>query len=110
MGLERAVAPPHERPTEPVAGMSGEEVKWTPDGRYVLSGSINGKVHIWDVNPPPPAPALKDRGGPTATLLPIKTLDGHAGGPSRCLAFNPRAAMFASAGMELVSTGARTFM
>jgi len=39
IGLERAIVPPHERPTEPVAGLSSEEVKWSPDGRYVIAGT-----------------------------------------------------------------------
>lgn len=101
MGLERAVAPPHARPVEPVAGISGEEVKWTPDGRYVVGGAIDGRVHVWDVNPPEPFPPSHPPFSPTCTLFPVASLDGHQGGPSRCVAFNPRAAMFASAGQEL---------
>lgn len=38
-GLERATVPPYERPVEPAAGLSGEEVSWSPDGRFVVSGS-----------------------------------------------------------------------
>jgi hypothetical protein len=40
MGLERAIIPPHERPIEPAAGLSSEEVKWSPDGRYVIGGEL----------------------------------------------------------------------
>lgn len=40
MGLERASAPPYERPMEPGPGTSSEEVKWTPDGRFVISGKL----------------------------------------------------------------------
>lgn len=39
MGLERAVASPYDRPMEPSAGLSSEEVKWTPDGRFVVGGT-----------------------------------------------------------------------
>jgi COMPASS component SWD2 len=101
MGLERAVAPPHERPVEPAAGISGEELKWTPDGRFVVGGAIDGRIHVWDVNPPKPFPPSHPPFGPTCTLLPISSLQGHQGGPSRCVAFNPRSSMFASAGHEL---------
>ncbi|GAA5983746.1 hypothetical protein JCM11641_001742 [Rhodosporidiobolus odoratus] len=105
MGLERPIAPPHDRPMEPKAGLSAEEVKWSPDGRFVISGSIDGKMHIWDVAPPdsereklyPTRPPP----GPKCTLHPIRSTEGHAGGPSRAVAFNPKMAMVASAGFEL---------
>ena len=28
---------------EPTRGISGEEVSWTPDSKYVLGGSLDGK-------------------------------------------------------------------
>ncbi|KAG2357418.1 WD40-repeat-containing domain protein [Suillus spraguei] len=34
---------------DPSKGNSGEEVSWTPDSKYVVSGSLNGKIVIWDV-------------------------------------------------------------
>lgn len=40
MGLERAVVAPYERPIEPATGISSEEVKWSPDGRYVIGGEF----------------------------------------------------------------------
>lgn len=39
-GLERETARPYERPMEPAAGLSSEEVSWSPDGRYIVSGSF----------------------------------------------------------------------
>ncbi|KAI5481293.1 WD repeat protein 82 [Pseudohyphozyma bogoriensis] len=104
-GLERSIAAPYDRPQNPVAGISSEELSWTPEGRFVISGSIDGKVHVWDVsgnqevqtfardNPPPHVPA--------PTLHPIKTMEGHLSGPSRIVKFNPRTAMMASAGNDL---------
>ncbi|BGO96079.1 hypothetical protein NBRC10512_007189 [Rhodotorula toruloides] len=104
-GLERAITAPYDRPMEPAAGISSEEVRWTPDGRYVVSGSVDGRLHVWDVAPPeaelaklyPSRPAP----GPECTLHPMTSFEGHLGGPSRALAFNPRQAMMASAGFEL---------
>ena len=123
--------PPYERPIEAHAGLSSEEVKWSPDGRYVIggksrplfsnvqapsdllhvqkSGSIDGSIHIWDVAPPP-SEIDSDRPAPSAscTLYPIKTIEtAHPRGPSRVVAFNPKSAMFASAGNELVSFSLR---
>ncbi|GAA6033555.1 hypothetical protein JCM8097_001453 [Rhodosporidiobolus ruineniae] len=104
-GLERSIQPPYDRPMEPSAGLSGEEVKWSPDGRFVITGSITGHLHIFDVHPPsaqletlyPNRPPP----GPACTLYPIKSTEGHQGGPSRCVAVNPRSAMWASGGFEL---------
>lgn len=67
------------------------------------TGSIDGKVHVWDVAPPPEQrPPHYPQPGPYCTLFPIKSIDGHVGGPSRAVAFNPKTAMFASAGNDLV--------
>ncbi|KAL8279850.1 hypothetical protein RQP46_007700 [Phenoliferia psychrophenolica] len=102
MGLERSVRPPYERQIEATTGISSEEVAWTPDGRFVVSGSIDGKIHMWDVAPPEgQAQAHRPPPGPSCTLYPIKTSDGHLGGPSRIVAFNPRTAMMATGGNDL---------
>lgn len=37
-GLERLPVSPYAREIEPVEGVSGEEVAWSPDARFVLSG------------------------------------------------------------------------
>lgn len=44
-GLEREIARPYERPMEPAAGLSSEEVSWSPDGRYVVSGQFPPLTH-----------------------------------------------------------------
>ncbi|KAM0789797.1 hypothetical protein ACM66B_006649 [Microbotryomycetes sp. NB124-2] len=99
-GLERNVESPHVRPLEPRAGISGEELSWSPDGRFIISGSIDGKLNIWDMQ------TLEDRAnpsspfGPMNDVYPLKTLDAH-GSPSRVVRFNPRRAMFASGGREI---------
>ncbi|KAG9104971.1 member of Set1p complex, histone methyl transferase [Ceratobasidium sp. 370] len=82
----------------PDRGISGEEVGWTPDSRYVVGGSQTGKIHVWDVarfleKQPPNSMEVP-------TLQAALGLDGHPG-PSRCVKFNPRNCMMATAGAEL---------
>ncbi|GAA5883695.1 hypothetical protein JCM16303_004771 [Sporobolomyces ruberrimus] len=103
MGLERAVVAPYERPIEPAAGISSEEVKWSPDGRYVIGGSIDGSLHIWDVAPPDSEKPLdRPDPSPSCTLYPIKTIESaHPRGPARVVGFNPKNCMLATAGNEL---------
>ncbi|KAG6909952.1 hypothetical protein DXG01_014221 [Tephrocybe rancida] len=99
IGLERRSlsAPPS---IEPSKGSSGEEVSWTPDSKYIIGGSLDGKVLVWDVQ------SLEPRVGPVDLKLapkriqPLVALDGHPG-PSRCVKFNPRIAMLCTAGSEL---------
>jgi len=87
---------------EPVKGSSGEEVSWTPDSKYVIGGSLDGKILVWDVqNLPTRAGAIDTSLHPTR-LQPCASLEGHPG-PSRCVRFNPRLAMMCTAGAELVS-------
>lgn len=80
---------------------SGEEVCWTPDSKFVLSGSEDGKIYVWDIagrgELQPPRP-----GRDADTIQACRVLTGHVG-PSRCLRFNSRFAMLAVASTELVS-------
>ncbi|KAH9455069.1 hypothetical protein MJO28_012569 [Puccinia striiformis f. sp. tritici] len=82
---------------------SSEETTWTPDSRYVISGSADGKVFVWDVQPPKDDPihAMRAPQSPHATWQPLKVYDGHLGNPSRCVGFNPRLGMLATAATEL---------
>ncbi|THH18116.1 hypothetical protein EW146_g2810 [Bondarzewia mesenterica] len=82
---------------EPQRGCSGEEVSWTPDSNYVMSGSLDGRVCVWDVQNLQPKTEMKPS---LMRLQPIAKMDGHPG-PSRCLKFNPRLAMMCTAGAEL---------
>lgn len=88
-----------------VPGQSGssQETTWTPDSRYVLSGSADGRVLVWDVQPPKddPVHAMRAPQSPHATWQPLKIYDGHLGNPSRCVAFNPKLGMLATAATEL---------
>ncbi|THH10876.1 hypothetical protein EW145_g1015 [Phellinidium pouzarii] len=85
----------------PTKGISGEEVSWTPDSKFVLSGSLDGKICIWDVQDlPVRANEPIDLTRPPKVIAPITTLEGHPG-PARCIRFNPRLAMMATAGAEL---------
>ncbi|KAF8150761.1 WD40 repeat-like protein [Crassisporium funariophilum] len=97
-GLERnnIQTPPNIEPTK---GISGEEVSWTPDSKYVLSGSLDGKVFIWDVQNLPQRSEAERKMEPVS-VSPLAVLDGHPG-PSRCVSFNPRFAMMCTAGTEL---------
>ncbi|KAG8733968.1 member of Set1p complex, histone methyl transferase [Ceratobasidium sp. 423] len=84
----------------PDRGISGEEVCWTPDSKFIVSGSQTGKIHVWDIakfleRQPPITPQSE-----VPTLNASVTLDGHPGA-SRCVKFNPRNCMMATAGAEL---------
>ncbi|OSX57840.1 hypothetical protein POSPLADRAFT_1076275 [Postia placenta MAD-698-R-SB12] len=85
---------------EPQRGISGEEVSWTPDSRFVISGSLDGKVVLWDVQKLPEKQGDVDPKSPPLRLQPLVNLEGHPG-PSRCARFNPRFAMMVTAGAEL---------
>ncbi|PFH53113.1 hypothetical protein AMATHDRAFT_1540 [Amanita thiersii Skay4041] len=99
IGLERRSlsSPPS---IEPSKGSSGEEVSWTPDSKYVVGGSLDGKILIWDVQNLPTRSGEVDLKVPPLQVQPLAALDGHPG-PSRCVRFNPRFAMMCSAGAEL---------
>ncbi|KAG2362765.1 WD40-repeat-containing domain protein [Suillus spraguei] len=64
---------------DPSKGNSGEEVSWTPDSKYVVSGSLNGKIVIWDVQNLPVRSGIVDLKTPPTRLQPLATLDGHPG-------------------------------
>jgi len=102
IGLERRrlEAPPS---IDPVKGNSGEEVSWTPDSKYVIGGSLDGRVIVWDVQNLPTRTGPVDLKLPPLCLQPLANLDGHPG-PARCVKFNPRLAMLVTAGAELVCT------
>lgn len=101
VGLERrTVGPPLD--FQPSKGCSGEEVSWTPDSKFVVGGSLDGKICIWDIQNLPTRTGEVDLKLPPMRLSPTVTLDGHPG-ISRCVKFNPRYAMVCTAGAELVS-------
>jgi len=80
---------------------SGEDISWSPDSRYVLAGSQDGKISIWDVNPPDSSQPSRAPFGPENTLRPMQVLEGHKGNPARVVNFNPKLGMLVSGGMEL---------
>jgi WD40 repeat protein len=90
---------------------SGEEVSWSGDSKFVISGSGDGQICVWDLSPidgleklqgPNIVPGVNPR---CITLDPIVKLQsgGVEGVPSRCVRFNPRLGMLASGGEDLVS-------
>ncbi|KAI0806330.1 WD40-repeat-containing domain protein [Irpex lacteus] len=99
IGLERRKITAREA-MEPSRGISGEEVCWTPDSKFVLSGSLDGRVVVWDVQNLPTKEGPIDLKAPPLVLQPVGKLEGHPG-PSRCVRFNPRFAMMCTAGQEL---------
>ncbi|KAF8742649.1 hypothetical protein AX14_002886 [Amanita brunnescens Koide BX004] len=99
IGLERRSM--SAAPTiEPSRGSSGEEVCWTPDSKFVVGGSLDGRILVWDAQNLPTRSGEVDLKIPPAQIQPLSVLEGHPG-PSRCLRFNPRFAMMCSAGAEL---------
>ena len=86
---------------DPVKGSSGEEVSWTPDSKYIVGGSLDGRIMVWDVQNLPPRSGTVDLTSHPSRLQPFAILDGHPG-PSRCVRFNPRYGMMCTAGAELV--------
>ncbi|KAJ7086090.1 WD40-repeat-containing domain protein [Mycena belliarum] len=99
VGLERRAQSAPQN-IEPSKGISGEEVGWTPDSKYVIGGSLDGKIIMWDMQQLPAKVEDLDLKAPPMRLQPMVALDGHPG-PSRCVKFNPRLAMMCSAGAEL---------
>jgi len=99
VGLERrkSGAPPS---IEPAKGNSGEEVSWTPDSKYVVGGSLDGRVLVWDMQNLPTRTGVVDLKTHPVRIPPLVALDGHPG-PSRCVKFNPRFTMMCTAGAEL---------
>lgn len=85
--------------TPPVRGISGEEACWTPDSNFIISGSANGSIYMWDAANIPTKPAPD--GENIKVLMPVVTLDGHPTA-SRCVKYNPRIQMMVTAGAELV--------
>lgn len=79
--------------------MSGEEVCFTPDSKFVLSGSEDGKIYMWDLTAQDLTKMVVGRD--PMVLRPVHSIDGHTA-PSRCLKFNPRFLMMASASNDLV--------
>lgn len=83
----------------PSKGISGEEVGWTPDSKFIISGSFTGKIYMWDTAQIPAVMEVNKED--VKVLMPVVTLDGHPG-PSRCVRMNPRLQQLVSAGAELV--------
>ena len=91
----------------PLGHISGEQVSFVSDGRFVYSGSADGAVYFWDLGP---EKLSKGDTTPPGRLCPemrasvVVKPDGDASrSPSRVVAFNPRLCMMALGGEELVS-------
>nr|XP_058145039.1 WD repeat-containing protein 82-like [Dasypus novemcinctus] len=62
------------------------EASFTPDSQFVMTGSEDGKIHIWN--------------GESGEKIAV--LDGKHSGPINCLQFNPKFMTFASACCNVV--------
>jgi COMPASS component SWD2 len=95
-------------------GASGEEVCWSSDSRWVISGSADGSVYMWDMAPPgqerpqvdPSLDTLRDKHEKhfrlAKSMEPSVVLPGRGMGASRAVAMNPRYLMMAVGGDDLV--------
>lgn len=88
---------------------SSEELSWSADSNFILSGSADGSVVVWDITPPKGESKLEapPRGRPPLTLQPSVVLRPPGEGdisPSRAVAFNPRYSLLGVGGQEFVSS------
>ncbi|KZO96628.1 WD40 repeat-like protein [Calocera viscosa TUFC12733] len=102
VGLERGKLPKAPQSMTPGRGISGQEITFTPDSKFVLAGSHTGRWHAWDLTSKEETMSgqLVGKENEVRTLMPNVGFDGHAG-PLRCLRWNPRFGMMATAGEEL---------
>uniref|UniRef100_A0A8C5HK47 Twinfilin n=1 Tax=Gouania willdenowi TaxID=441366 RepID=A0A8C5HK47_GOUWI len=66
------------------------EASFTPDSQFVMIGSEDGKVHVWNAE----------------SGIKVALLDGKHTGPITCLQFNPKFMTFASACSNMLVLGA----
>ncbi|KAJ1966229.1 hypothetical protein H4R35_006998, partial [Dimargaris xerosporica] len=78
----------------PIIDSRGDEATFSPDGRFVLAGSQDGAVCIWQLGQPEPSKVT--------TLQPLCMLEGHLD-PSKIVGFNPRYMLLGTGCTDLVS-------
>uniref|UniRef100_A0A3B3ZPA4 Twinfilin n=1 Tax=Periophthalmus magnuspinnatus TaxID=409849 RepID=A0A3B3ZPA4_9GOBI len=66
------------------------EASFTPDSQFVMIGSEDGKIHVWNAE----------------SGMKVALLDGKHTGPITCLQFNPKFMTFASACSNMLVLGA----
>lgn len=88
-GLERVrdTAGEGSLPNVAEAGVSGQEICWSPDGKFVLAGTADGSICVWEI----PSKEEQPQPGQDISIRPCAKLEGHAG-PVRALAFSPKSA------------------
>ncbi|GAB5568135.1 WD repeat-containing protein 5 isoform X1 [Prionailurus iriomotensis] len=65
------------------------EASFTPDSQFIMIGSEDGKIHVWNGE----------------SGIKVAVLDGKHTGPITCLQFNPKFMTFASACSNMVPSG-----
>jgi len=76
----------------PQSGLTSGDVCFTPDGKFVIGGSGDNKIAIWDIQQPPRENSVS----------PVHKLDAKGFGTPSVVAINPRSALLATASTELV--------
>nr|AAQ97998.1 CG17293-PA-like protein [Danio rerio] len=66
------------------------EASFTPDSQFIMIGSEDGKIHVWNAE----------------SGMKVALLDGKHTGPVTCLQFNPKFMTFASACSNMLVLGA----
>uniref|UniRef100_A0AAY4E3T2 ADF-H domain-containing protein n=1 Tax=Denticeps clupeoides TaxID=299321 RepID=A0AAY4E3T2_9TELE len=66
------------------------EASFTPDSQFIMIGSEDGKIHVWNAE----------------SGMKVAVLDGKHTGPVTCLQFNPKFMTFASACSNMLVLGA----
>ncbi|RXM94414.1 WD repeat-containing protein 82 [Acipenser ruthenus] len=64
------------------------EASFTPDSQFIMIGSEDGKIHVWNAE----------------SGMKVAVLDGKHTGPVTCLQFNPKFMTFASGCSNMVSS------
>ena len=75
---------------------SREELSWTPDSKYVVGGSSDGRILIWEI------PSIDNKPSQIKTLHPISSYNAYKG-PVSIVNFNPKYTVMTTASDNVLS-------